>query len=47
MSTHNICFPGEIRKISEYFGAKSSLSGAMGMNGYEPKCEIVYLRRYP
>ena len=29
MSTHNIHFRGEIRKISELFGQKSALSEAM------------------
>ena len=29
MSTHNLCFHGEIRKISELLGLKSTLSEAM------------------
>ena len=29
MSTHNMCFCGEIRKISPFFNEKSTLSVAM------------------
>ena len=29
MSTHDICFHGEMRKISTIFGKKSTVSGAM------------------
>ena len=31
MSTHNICFHGEIRKISTFLGEKSALSVAVGL----------------
>ena len=40
MSTHNICFRGEIRKISAFFGKKSALSVAT-INGNE-KVSIVH-----
>ena len=33
MSTHNICFHGEIRKISYFLAEKNALSGAMCLLG--------------
>ena len=33
MSTHNIRFHGEIRKISTFFGEKSAISVAMVLSG--------------
>ena len=39
MSTHNICFCGEIRKIASGFSWKSSLSGALLSRALPPEYE--------
>ena len=42
MSTHNICFHGEIRKISVFFGwKKSTLSGSIALDK-----ERVSIKKY-
>ena len=41
MSTHNVCFHGDIRKISLIFDWKSALSEAM-YNGYFLTLELMY-----
>ena len=38
MSTHNICFHGEIRKISAFSDEKSALFVAMLQHGEEMGC---------
>ena len=32
MSTHNICFHGEIKNVAIHFSQKSTLSGSMQVN---------------
>ena len=43
MSTHNVCFCGEIRKLSVDFAWKKTLSGAMYNNNNDLQCQRDYI----
>ena len=45
--SHNICFHGEIRKISAFFGQKKALSGDMFNKKLECQCHHVTEIAFP